>query len=226
MLRTAEKEIWLSLLDFYVGRIDAYVRNLRKALAKVQEVRRGSDQSGNIEAMQDLEEFRKLCNVPSECARSNGRTLESLVLKAYEVRHSRSVEEFIRHLQRRKEVGDLWTILCFLRRIRKAYQTFVNAASQLLFPRNINITCVKKPAILNNDILSERLDLAEALGLLSKMAQDKATARIRQKKWSKDKAKMEFNQMQEQQGHIHAEAQILLYLEAECKTLQSFRIPF
>lgn len=119
-----------------------------------------------------------------------------LVMKAYEVRKIRSVEELLHSLPHSTaRTRKLWGDICSLSRLRIAFEKFKKTALELLSFRKVTISLVPRDAALQNP-LKDALNLRQVIELLRLPFNSSTINCVVNRPWSVMKAEQEFAKRQ------------------------------
>ena len=139
--------------------------------------------------------------------------LEKLVIKAYHVRCSPASEDLLQtSFQSSKRTRNLWLRICFLARLRVAYEVFKRSALCIRKFRSITIFCI--PTNKTQHVPpSPALNLDQTLKLLKrKPSLEQFTPYLPRKLKAPEKARKEFDRLQKYRLFVHAEMQMVLHL--------------
>ena len=147
---------------------------------------------------------------------SSHEDLCKLVCTAYELRHTPGRDMVLHTILEPKIREELWSLTCFLGRLRSAFMTFIHAALHHGSFAHLKIDTIpidktrfKAPSTVPS--------LAQTMGLLglettSQTIEAHVTKRFKGKKPQLAKIADEFRFRQKRHGYIHAEIQIVMFL--------------
>ncbi|GMG42479.1 unnamed protein product [Aspergillus oryzae var. brunneus] len=135
-----------------------------------------------------------------------------LVIKAYELRMMKPVRDLLQtspHSTPRTK--KLWENICFLGRLKVAFETFIKIALNL--PSFKQVTIIPIPRDIGTQkALKSPLNLGQAFNLLDIPLDPSTVKKVIGHKWTFAKAKDSFRDLQKQKLNVHAEVQMILYL--------------
>jgi OTT_1508-like deaminase len=135
-----------------------------------------------------------------------------LVIASYNLRRSRNIEEVLYSSpSATSKSKSLWLDICMLARLRVAFQNFKDITFTLPSFKQVTIILVLRPLAPANP--SERpLNLKQTLGILQLDLSPVTTKAILGQNWTVAKIEREFTRQQMQKLNVHAEVQMLIFL--------------
>ena len=210
------------MLDYYAHRLmKAYFPELRERLGDCLSTFRRSEMAcsgaSNQREYQNLQELYALSNSLTASRGEKPLTAPSLVvLKAYELRQSAVTKEFLLN-QKANDASKLWTCLCFVGRLRAAFETFTKIACKLPAFSKVTIYPVDSSSFYSH--IPRRsiqyLGLPETMKLVGLNSDNATIKKHVAKKLDPKKAAETFESCQQQTPRIHAEVQLFLSLSQQ-----------
>ena len=137
-----------------------------------------------------------------------------LVIASYNLRRTSTIEEALHSSQRATSKSKrLWLDICLLARLRIAFQIFKDIALTLPSFGQVTIILVPRPLLPANPSQSP-LNLEQTFGLLQLDLDAATTKAILGHNWTAAKIQRDFAERQKQRPNIHAEVQMLMFLNA------------
>lgn len=220
--RQAANELWNSMLHYYAHRLTkTYFPELKERLGDCLSAFKSSETS-NSEASdkrqyQNLQELYALMNTLATSPGEEPFAAPSrVVLKAYELRQSTAIKELLLN-QKIKGASKLWICICFVGRLRAAFETFIEIASKLPAFNKVTIYLVDSgnfySQIPRKSI--QYLGLAQTMKLVGLNDDNGTIKKYVAKKWDPKKTAEMFEFRQQRTPRIHAEVQIFLSLSQQ-----------
>ncbi|KAF1961812.1 hypothetical protein CC80DRAFT_589306 [Byssothecium circinans] len=160
---------------------------------------------------------------------NNTGTLEKhtrLVVAAYNLRRTKDVEEeLFRSPSATSKSKTLWVHICLLARLRVAFERFKDISLLLPSFAQVSITLVHHPLAPTNPPQCP-LNLNQTFALLGLDPSPATTKAVLGQNWTVGKAKLEFAKRQKQKLNIHAEVQMLLFLNTSGSSPSLVRFPY
>ena len=204
------------MIRYQYSRIEqSYIPSLRSVLKECDSVFDVWVQDDFVAALSELSDLRKLTFgvvVP-------GQTLtekhSNLITKAYDLRMMTAVQELLQTSPRAtSKTKKLWGNICFLARLRVAFEKFKKIAIELPSFNIVSIKLVPRGIGMQNP-LQGALNLKQVFELLGLALNDSAIKAIINPKWTVSKAEKEFAMRQKQKLNVHAEIQMILFFSQD-----------
>ncbi|KAF2681846.1 hypothetical protein K458DRAFT_371081 [Lentithecium fluviatile CBS 122367] len=212
----SESLLWEEMVMYHQNRIEhSYIPNLRASFKTYDAGYTKNDTStpeNSSVAGATLSVLRDLLFNPN----INGtRTLEKhtrLIIASYNLRRTRNVEEVLYSSpSATSRSKSLWLNICLLARLRVAFQNFKDIALTLPSFEQVTITLVPRPLAPANP--SQRpLNLTQTFSMLQLDLSPATTKAVLGQNWTVAKIEREFAKRQKQKANIHAEVQMLMFL--------------
>ena len=137
-----------------------------------------------------------------------------LIIASYNLRKTRGIEGLLcSSASSTSKSKKLWVNVCLFARLRGAYECFKDITLALPSFKHVSITLIPCPLVPPNSSKCT-LSLGQTFSIL-KLAMDTTTIRaVLGHGWTLDKTKREFTRRQKQKPNIHAEIQMLMFLNA------------
>ena len=135
-----------------------------------------------------------------------------LVIASYNLRRTRNLEEVLySSSSATSRSKSLWLDICLLARLRVAFQNFKVIALTLPSFKQVTIILVLRPLAPANP--SQRpLNLKQTFGILQLDLGPATTKAVLGQSWTAARIEREFAKRQRQKPHVHAEVQMLMFL--------------
>jgi hypothetical protein len=108
----------------------------------------------------------------------------------------------------------LWLSICSFARLRIAFRSFEDAAVTLPSFKQVSMILVPRP-IVPTDLSRCLFSLDQTFGVLKLKLNPATTKAVLGQNWTVEKVKREFAKRQKQRLNVHAEVQMLMYLNTE-----------
>ncbi|KAE8382272.1 hypothetical protein BDV26DRAFT_15470 [Aspergillus bertholletiae] len=206
-------EMWREMLTYYGSRLaSTYIPNVRSSLKDCEYLFHGHQNDEFSPVRLRLLEFHKLVfetNSPDQALMDRQSVLAT---RAYELRMMKLVRELLQtssHSTPRTK--KLWEGICFLGRLRMAFETFNNIALNLPSFKKVTIIPVPRE-IATQKALPSPLNLEQTFDLLNVSLDASTVKKVIGQRWTVPKAKQSFGGLQKQKLNVHAEMQMILHL--------------
>lgn len=219
-VESAGQGLWTTMLVYSTPRIDIYRKDLMRLYRcnrRVINDTLSKDSNAGSELSDTLRRiFAELAtHVSGHTNEKKEEKLERLVKMAYEVRKLASSKDDIEMLLADPGLAaNIHTGICFLGRVRAAYETCVTTCLTVWRGFEVRIHPVTKPQSVKAQ--SRRLDLSEAFSIIG-LALDDTTLKtyINRRGFTQQRAVMEFENLQNQKSSVHAEIQLVITLHEQ-----------
>jgi hypothetical protein len=135
-----------------------------------------------------------------------------LSIACFDLRQTKTIRESLfKPPSVTSESRSLWMNICSLARLRIAFQTFRDIALTLPSFEQVSI-CLLPRQTTSTKSPQHRLSLDETFAILELDLDAATTKAVVGRKWTVENAKREFGKLQKQRLHVHAEVQMLLFL--------------
>ena len=203
---------------YHQGRIEnSYIPDLRASFKAYDAIRRRNDTNTleNSPVTDDaLSVLRTLLFDHNNHSSSTLETHKSLVIAAYDLRRTKDIEELLySSLTATSKSKSLWLNICLLARLRVAFQIFKDIALTLQSFGKVTIILVPRPLVPKNP--SQRpFSLKQTFALLQLGLSPTTTKAVLGQNWTIAKIETEFAKRQKQKPNVHAEVQMLMFLNS------------
>ena len=213
------------MLKHYTLRLSYFVSELRQSLNKYNSwVVDHTEVTPRLTARTDSKHIKELMALLA-AARPKDESeswVSSLVLKAWAIRQSQGALEFLQSSSATSNSGyRLWLDICFLGRLREAYVAFLKIATALPCFANVKIHCIpalKKKYQKKDARVSVPLSLKQTFQTLGLSLNDATVKTAVGRKHNIGTATKLFDELQNHQGRMHAEMQMILYMNRTGQT--------
>ncbi|KNG83331.1 hypothetical protein ANOM_008385 [Aspergillus nomiae NRRL 13137] len=218
--RCAE-ELWTEMLTYYRARLEStYIPSLRSTLKDCEQLFHDDKHDEFVPARQRLQAFHQLVfdgNSPGQAVTDRHSVL---IVKAYELRMMKPVRELL-HTSHHStpRTKKLWESICFLGRLRVAFETFQDIALNLPSFKKVTIILIPRD-IATQKALQRPLNLDQTFNLLDVPLDPSMVKKVIGQKWTVPKAKASFGDLQKHKLNVHAEVQMVLYLSKIGQTFE------
>ncbi|KAL8833124.1 MAG: hypothetical protein Q9170_004482 [Blastenia crenularia] len=215
----SESLLWEEMVMYHQNRIEhSYIPNLRASFKAYDAVQHSNDintrgnSSVSDTTLSDLRTLLFDCNI-------NGiNTVEKhtrLLVAAYNIRRTKTIEEVLYNSpSATSKSRSLWLDIYLLARLRVAFQKFKDIALTLPSFKQVTIILVLCPFALANP--SQRsLNLKQTFAILQLDLLPATTKAVLGQNWTIARIEREFAKQQKQKPNVHAEVQMLMYLNAD-----------
>ncbi|KAF2709074.1 hypothetical protein K504DRAFT_380044 [Pleomassaria siparia CBS 279.74] len=211
-----ETLLWEEMVLYHQYRIEHdYIPSLRASFKAYDPVCANNTSETSLAPDAVLSILRPLLFDDSTNGTSTLERHERLVTVLYDLRRTKSIEEVLHSSQRAtSELKGLWLDICMVARLRVAFQAFKDVALTLPSFERVTIILVPRPPAPANP--SQRpLTLKQTFGILQLELGPATTKAVLGQKCSVPKAEREFAKRQKQKPSIHAEVQMLMFLNTD-----------
>lgn len=204
------------MLAYYEDRLEStYIPNLRLSLKGCNVIFNDGNSTNFTTARQELLVLRELTFDVAKPGQALIDRHNTLVTKAYELRMRKGVEELLQTSPKAtRQSRKLWVDICFLSRLRVAFQKFKSASLELPSFSKVTIVPVAADMILQQALMGA-LNLREAFNLLNLPTDASTVKTVIGPKWTLAKAEQDFAKLQKQTLNIHAEIQMIIFLSKD-----------
>ena len=212
------------MLGYYRPRIGSYLQQLKHLLRPVKKVLPRS-QRGESSADTSCSKISKFCTdcLDLKFDKAGDDGLKDLVCRAYELRSTPNGEEQLFDFLSDDSSNKVWAYICFLGRLRSAFNCFIEIADTLGSFANLKIHAIpvdKKRFKAPSNMPSLTQTMAQlGLDVTPQALEKHVVKRFRGKRPTVSEITKEFQDRQRRDGYIHAEVQIILYLMRNSLTL-------
>ena len=201
---------------YHQNRIEqSYVPNLRASFKAYDAVRRGSDTNTPENSLVSDATLSVLRTLLFDRDFNGISTLEKhsrLVIASYNLRRARNIEEVLYSSPSASSRSkSLWSDICLLARLRVAFQNFKDNALTLPSFEQVTIILVPRPLAPANPSQCP-LNLKQTFGILQLDLGPATTNAVLGHNWTVAKIEREFAKRQKQKPNVHAEIQMLMFL--------------
>ena len=202
---------------YHQSRIEhSYIPDLRVSFKDYDAIRSRND-TGTLENSLDsdatLSVLRTLLFDSSVKYTSTLEKYMRLVTAAYNVRQTGKIEELLHSSpSATSRSKSLWLNICLLARLRVAFQTFKDIALALPSFEQVTIILVPRPPTPANPSQGLRLSLNQTFSILQLDPDPATTKAVLGQNWNVAKTEREFAKRQKQRPNVHAEVQMLMFL--------------
>ncbi len=201
---------------YHQNRIEhSYIPNLRASFKAYDAVRwRNDANTPENSSVSDatLSVLRTLLFDPNINGTSTLEKHTRLVIASYNLRQTRNIEEVLYSSpSATSRSKSLWLDICLLARLRVAFQNFKDIALTLPSFEQVTTILVLRPLAPANP--SQRLlNLKQTFGILQLDLGPAITKAVLGQNWTVAKIEREFAKRQKQKPNVHAEVQMLMFL--------------
>jgi hypothetical protein len=187
------------MLAYYEDRLEStYIPNLRLSLKGCNAVFNDGDSDNFATARHELLVLRELTFDVAKPGQTLIDRHNTLVTKAYELRMTKVVEELLETSPKAtRQTRKLWVDICFLGRLRVAFQKFTKTSLELPSFNKVTIAPVARDIILQ-EAFKGTLSLREIFNLLDLPANASTVKTVIGPKWTTAKAEQDFAKLQKQ----------------------------
>jgi OTT_1508-like deaminase len=215
----SETLLWEEMVLYHQNRIEnSYIPNLRASFKTYDAIHMKNDiRIPENEAVSDAT-LSVLRNLLFDRNINFTSTLEKhtrLIIASYHLRQTKTIEEVLYSSPSATSGSKrLWMDICLLARLQVAFQKFKEIALKLPSFEHVTIVLVPRPLAPANP--SQRpLNLKQTFGILHLNMGPATTKAVLGHNWTVSKIEREFAQRQKQKPNIHAEVQMLMFLNTD-----------
>ncbi|KAF2639440.1 hypothetical protein P280DRAFT_428535 [Massarina eburnea CBS 473.64] len=212
--REPETPLWEEMVSYQQNRIkNSYIPKLRTSFAAYDAVRKTNDthtpeSSSVADALSVLRTHLFDGNIHGT---STLQKYTRLAMASYNLRRTRIVEVLYSSPSATSRSKSLWLDICMFARIRVAFENFKDIAVTLPSFAKVTIVLVPRPPVPTSP--SQRpLTLDQIFGILQLDLGPPTTELVLGQNWTMDRIGREFAKRQKQKLNVHAEVQMLMFL--------------
>ncbi|KAL1640218.1 hypothetical protein SLS58_007169 [Diplodia intermedia] len=212
--------LWEMMFSYSKPRIEMYRKDVTQLFQRNQRVINNalSKQRETVSEVSDIIReilFELSARGLASSKSRDGEKLDRLVYLAFKVRKLETSREELQSLLPDAALArKIHSGLCFLGRVRAAYETYITVCLTRWkgFEVRIHPVDESKPVKLHG----RRLSLAETFGLIGLPLKDSTLKKyINRGKFGQREAVKEFNKLQGQEANVHAEVQLLFHVQKQ-----------
>ena|SRR5436190_20364809 len=200
------------MLEYHKCRIESvYIPNLRLSLKDCENIFNDDDNDSFASARRELKDLRHITFHRTEIDQKLSDRHNALIVKAHELRMVKAIEELLQNSPKASaKTRRLWVDICFLGRLRFAFQKFKEIALELPSFSKVNMIPVPRDTA-GQIALQNSLTLKQVFELLNLRLNPSTIKCVIGRRWTIATAEREFAKLQRQKLNLHAEVQMVLY---------------
>lgn len=205
------------MLEYQHDRLEEYyIPSLRSSLKDCNELFNISTSDRFSSALSEVSDLRDIAFGVDELDKGLLHRHGKLAKKAFDIRKMNTVQELLQSsVHATSKSRKLWESICFLGKVRVAFEKFKKTALEMPNFSRVEIHLVPYNKAAAQSPLIKAITLEQTFALLRLPFKESTVKVVVSQKWTLRKAEQEFAKRQKQKLNVHAEVQMVLFFSQE-----------